>query len=258
MTDELKYIDSFNSVTLSELDTVKLMNRYDTKYLLRADRVTELLSLLKNNYKVLEVNGCRISSYDTTYLDTNDFILFHRHVTGREGRVKVRFRKYNLTGTVFLEIKEKTKKDKTVKWRINNSLKNSKFDAEAIDFINNRIDINSDRLKPVLNNSFKRITLAGFSVPERITIDLDLAFSLPSGGRSELPYIAVVELKSLDLAKRSSFSEIIRPLSIHPTGFSKYCIGSAILYDLPKKNIIKPKILLLNRIENEYYRSLSA
>ena len=254
----LNILNSFNSVRLEEMDKVKLMDRIDTKYLLPASRVPDLLKLMQGRYRVLEISNQRISSYSTIYFDTHDFTFFNQHVTERTGRFKVRFRTYNSTGNTFLEIKKKTKKGRTVKWRIENSLAGNLFNETAKEFIQTRAAIDPGSLKPVLENNFKRITFTGFDTPERITLDLDLAFRSPEGKSAEMPIVAILELKSQGVAAHSPFSRLIKQFSIYPTPFSKYCIGCAILYDLPLKSILKPKILLLNRIENEYNKSLSA
>jgi len=254
----LNILDSFNSVRLEEMDKARLMDRIDTKYLLPANRVPDLLNLMKGRYRVLEVGKQRVSSYSTVYYDTAGFTFFNQHVTGRTGRFKVRFRTYNSTGNTFLEIKKKTKKGRTVKWRIENSPAGHFFDETAKEFIKTRAAFDPGSLGQVLENNFKRITFTGFDTPERITLDLDLTFRTPEGVIAELPMIAILELKSQGFAARSPFSVLIRQFSVYPTSFSKYCTGCAILYDLPLKGILKPKILLLNRIENEYNGSLSA
>jgi len=254
----LNILDSFNSIRLEEMDKSRLMDRIDTKYLLPANRVPDLLNLMKGRFRVLEVGNQRVSSYSTVYYDTQSFTFFYQHVTARAGRFKVRFRTYNSTGTTFLEIKRKTKKGRTVKWRIENSPAEHFFDETAKEFIKTRAAFDPGSLRQVLENNFKRITFTGFDTPERITLDLDLTFSTPEGGSAELPMIAIIELKSQGVAVRSPFSAMIKQFSVYPTAFSKYCTGCSILYDLPLKGILKPKILLLNRIENEYNGSLSA
>jgi len=259
MTTELTNIlDSFKTVRLEEMDKVRLMDRFDTKFLLPAGRLPDLLKIMESRYKVLEVNGYRISSYNTVYLDTPDFLFFNQHVTDRKGRLKIRFRNYNSTGITFLEIKKKTKNDRTVKWRIENSLSGNTCDESAMEFINSHFHGISGNLRPVLVNNFKRITLISTEVHERVTLDLDLSFAEPGGNFKELLFLAVAELKSDGMAVRSPFSDIVRQFSLFSTGFSKYCVGIAMLHDLPRKNILKPKLLLLNRIENEYNGSLSA
>ena len=258
ISEIFKILDSFNSVRLGEMERVNLMDRVDTKYLLPANRVPDLLMMMQGRYRVLEINGSRISSYETVYMDTNDYFFFNQHVTGRTGRIKVRFRNYKSTGITFLEIKKKTKKNRTVKWRIENSLSDSICNDKAIEFINSHVQLSSEVLKPVLTNSFERMTFVGFNTPERITIDLNLSFSSTDGNSIGLPLIAIVELKSEGLVSRSPFSRLIKQLSSYPAGFSKYCIGCAMLYNLPLRNALKPNLLLLNRIENEYNGSISA
>jgi hypothetical protein len=258
ITEVKNILDSFNSIRLEEMDNVRLMDRIDTKYLLPANRIPDLLKMMQPGYRVLEINKFRVSSYTTIYLDTPDFTFFRQHVTGRTGRIKVRFRSYHSTGITFLEIKKKTKKNRTVKWRIENSFSGNCCDESAVEFINRHVPVNNEVLNPVLTNSFKRITLVGFNIPERVTIDMDLVYALPGGKTAGLPLVAIVELKSEGFAARTHFSRMIKQLSVYPTAFSKYCIGNALLYDLPLTNILKPKLLLLNRIENEYNGSLSA
>jgi len=254
----LNILDSFNYVRLQEMETVKIMDRYDTKIILPPNRVPDLLNLMQGRYRVLEISNKRISSYATVYLDTPDFSFFNQHVTERTGRMKVRYRTYYATGNTFLEIKKKTRKGRTVKWRIENPVSENSFNETATEFIKQRVPYDPSSLKRVLENNFKRITFTGFDTTERITLDLDISFKSPEGRSAELPLVAILELKSQGFAARSPFSRLIKQFSIYPTGFSKYCIGCAMLLDLPLKNILKPKILLLNRIENEYNGSLSA
>jgi VTC domain len=258
ISEIIKITDLFNSFRLEEMEKVKLMDRVDTKYLLPVNRVPDLLGMMHGRYMVLETSNKKISSYETVYLDTPGYYFFNQHVTGRTGRVKVRFRNYKSTGITFLEIKKKTKKDRTVKWRIENSLSDNKCDENAIEFINSHLQLDCKELKPVLTNCFERVTFSAFDRNERITVDLNLSFTSPEGNSYGMPLIAIVELKSEGLAVRSPFSSLIKQFSGYPSGFSKYCIGCAMLNDLPLKNILKPKILFINRIENEYIGSLSA
>jgi len=258
ISEIIKTLNSFNSIRLEEMERVKLMDRVDTKYLLPANRVPDLLGMMQGRYQVLETGINRISSYETVYLDTPDYYFFNQHVTDRPGRVKIRFRSYKLTGITFLEIKRKTKKGRTIKWRIENYFLDDKLNNNAVEFINSHLHIDNNELRPVLSNSFERITLAAFDRNERITVDLNNSFVSPEGNSYKMPLVAIVELKSEGPAVRSPFSRLIKQFSSYPTGFSKYCIGCAMLYDLPLKNILKSKILLINRIENEYNGSLSA
>lgn len=246
-------LKSIAPITLNEMDNVRLMNRIDLKYVLPVNRIADLLSRLEGSYRVLEINAERLFSYNTTYLDTSDYLFFNQHVTGRLERNKVRYRTYEATSTTFLEVKRTTNKNRTIKWRIENPQPDgSVYNEKANEFIDKHIPHSSSLLKPVLINRFKRITLVGSEMNERVTIDFDLSFSKPYGSFTDLPFITIIELKKERTSERTAITKILKDLSIRPTGFSKYCIGSSILYDLPHINILKSKHLLIKRIENEY------
>jgi hypothetical protein len=249
----------FSQIGLSEMDNVRLMNRTDTKYLMAVNRIPELLTKMNGYYRILEINGNRTFSYLTTYLDTTDYLFFNQHITGKLSRNKVRFRKYESTGITFLEIKKKTNKNRTIKWRIeNNPAPDGKYDSTACEFINKHIPQIPLVLKPVLFNIFRRITLVGSEIKERITLDYNISYSDPDGRRTGLPLIAVIEVKKECFTGRSRITEVLKELAVYPTGFSKYCIGNAFLNEHLRKNILKSKLLMINKIENEYNKSVFA
>jgi VTC domain len=256
LVPEIKEVlDSFIPIDLEEMDNVRLMDRIDTKFVLSVRRIPDLLIRMDGGYKALEINKSRSFSYLTTYLDTSDYLFFNQHVTGKLERNKVRYRKYETTGTTYLEVKKRTNKNRTIKWRIENNLTcDNRCDDKAFEFINEYVPQKSLMLRPVLMNSFKRITLVRSDINERITIDYDLSFSDTDGKETRLPFISIVELKRQGFSDRSPVINILKEYSIHPTSFSKYCIGTAMLNDLPRKNILKAKLLLINKIENEHNR----
>jgi hypothetical protein len=257
--DIKEILNSFTPIGLEEMDSVRLMNRVDTKYILPVTGITDFLTKMKGGYKVLAIDNNRMFSYNTTYLDTSDYLFFNQHVTGKLERNKVRYRRYEATGTTYLEVKKRTNKNRTIKWRIENDLTSTnKCDGIAYEFIKEYVPLKSLILKPILINRFSRITLVGSDFNERITIDSDLSFSDPDGNQFNLPFIAILEVKSEGFNNRSPVGNILKSFSIHPNGFSKYCIGAAILYDLPRKNILKQKFLLINKIENECNRHFYA
>lgn len=245
-------------VGLDELDKVRLMDRIDTKYVFSFLILPDLLKMLKEDYRILEINGERIFTYNTIYFDTLDHRFYFEHVKGRSVRHKIRFRQYEISGITFLEIKEKTKKNRTIKWRIRHDEDVKVSDETAMKFISDHLQIKPQELSPVLRNRFKRITLTGKNNPERITIDIDLSFLTPDGLKAAIPSVVIAELKSPGLPSRSPFYRLMKEFSVRPTGFSKYCIGNAILLNLPGKNILKSKLRLLNKIENEYKQSGAA
>jgi hypothetical protein len=246
-------LDSFVPIGLEEMDNVRLMDRLDTKYIMSVNRLPDLLRRMDGGYKALDINKNRVFAYKTTYLDTGDYLFFNQHVTGKLERSKVRYRKYENTGVTYLEVKKRTNKNRIIKWRIESDLtSDNKCDTIASDFIEEYVPEKFIKLKPVLINYFKRVTFVDPEYNERMTIDFDLSFSDIKGNQTSFPSIAIVELKRPGLIKKSSVSNILKENSIHPTSFSKYCIGTALFYDLPRKNSLKPKFLIINKIEDEY------
>jgi len=250
-------LNSLEPVDLDSLSSVRLMNRIETKYLFSATKLGDLINHLDGKYKVLEIDSLRSFPYLTTYMDTFDYLFYNQHIRGEYERHKIRYRKYEVTGISFLEVKKKTNKRRTIKWRIENNLLADSFDDQAGVFIEKHSNINSLQLKPVIENRFTRATFMSIETKERITIDYDISFrDLSSGRIIEIPFLAVAELKKESYSQFSNFTGIIKHFNIYPKRFSKYCVGSAILNDKLKRNILKQKLLLLNRIENEYISSI--
>jgi hypothetical protein len=46
----------------------------------------------------------------------------------------------------------------------------------------------------------------------------------------------------------------MKKMGLHRSSFSKYCMAMALVNDVPKQNTLKPKLLLLNKIKDEYDR----
>jgi hypothetical protein len=258
LVPEIKEVlDSFIPISLNEMDNVRLMDRIDTKYVLSVQKIPDLLHRIDGGYSALEINGNRFFSYLTTYLDTSEYLFFNQHVTGKLERNKVRFRKYETTGTTYLEVKKTTNKNRTIKWRFENDLNpHNKCDDKACEFIKKYIPCESLKLQPVLISSFKRVTLVRSAISERITIDYDLSFSDTMGNKTNFPFLAIIELKQQGSFYRSPVANILKESLVYPTSFSKYCIGTSIFYDHPKKNILKTKLLLINKIQNEHNKTL--
>ncbi|HOQ58533.1 MAG TPA: VTC domain-containing protein, partial [Bacteroidales bacterium] len=65
-------LSRFSPILLEEMGKVKLMNRIDTKYIARVDRLIPLLEEMTTGYYAQEINGKRIARYHTLYMDTPD------------------------------------------------------------------------------------------------------------------------------------------------------------------------------------------
>ncbi len=245
---------SFSKISLEEMDSVKLMDRTDTKYVFSSFRLPQLLTNLNGDYRILEIGGERAFSYHTTYLDTPGYLFFNQHVTGKLARHKIRFRKYETSGITFLEVKKKTNRNRTVKWRIADDLPpDGTYSTAACEFIEKHIPYRPLDLKSVLISTFTRMTFTGTGISERVTIDWDISYSGREGKVAGLPSIAVVEVKKESFSERSRITEILKASAIYPAGFSKYCIGNALLNEQLRTNSLKPTILMINKIQNEHH-----
>lgn len=236
-------LEIFEAISLEQMDEVSLMKRVDTKFVVNQDILPELLASLKSNYRILEIGGNRMMTYDSTYFDTreNDFYLAHHNK--RTSRVKVRIRNYVESNLSFLEVKLKNNKGLTVKKRIKISQGEKKLNSEALSFIE-QATLQKWELNPKLTNKFNRFTLASTSEKERVTFDLNLDYN----GVIHNQKLAIIELKQERLNRNSTLFKVLKCAYIHPYSISKYCIGMAILHPDLKQNIFKHKLLTLNKI----------
>jgi hypothetical protein len=250
-----KLLSLFVPIGLNEMDDVSLMNRVETKYVFSANKLPDLLEQLSNSYKILDIELMRVFPYRTTYLDTSDLLFFSQQMRGKLNRHKVRYRCYESTGLSFLEIKKRTNKNRTIKWRIESRLNTNPPDENAAAFFKEYLPHDYRELNPVLINQFNRITLVGTNAEERVTFDYDIGFTNMGGRIAELPFLAVAELKRDQDSGKSLFGTVMKQQGLRPTRFSKYCIGSVLTADIIRKNSIKPNLLLINKIKDEYTMS---
>ena len=96
----------FDPITLEEMESVKLMNRVDTKFVASLSQLASILELAKAEYYAQQIEGIRINRYDTLYYDTPELTMYTQHHDRRMVRQKVRIRTYvDSDGLTFLEIK---------------------------------------------------------------------------------------------------------------------------------------------------------
>lgn len=244
-------VSRFERITLPEMDSVKLMDRMDTKYLAPFHLLPEILSEAKEFYKILEVNGERINTYDTLYYDTDSLNLYYNHHSGRRNRYKVRFRNYVSSGVSFFEIKHKTNKGRTFKTRIKqpNAFEET-IAGDKADFLENTTPISAGELKGNLWVHYKRMTLVNKNTPERITIDIELNFR-NNEHESQFEKLVVVEVKQ-PKAGGSPIKEILKKHNLRPGALSKYCLGVMTTHPEVRYNRFKRKFLHLKKIISQY------
>ena len=96
-----KCLSTYSPISLDEMDSVKLMNRVDTKYVCHEAQIPAILEAAKDDYRVQEVIGKRIATYDTVYYDTDGLEMYMRHHDQQLNRRKVRIRTYMDTGAEY-------------------------------------------------------------------------------------------------------------------------------------------------------------
>lgn len=236
-------ISKFQPISLCEMGGIKLMNRTDTKFVTSIDKLMVLLQMASLEYRVQEIDGKRNMNYATIYYDSKDYIFYNAHHDGHAGRQKVRIRSYVDSSLNFLEVKTKDNHGKTHKKRIN-----LQSDHKVMDFLSQNLQIDPRLLEQKIKNTFHRITLVNQAKTERLTIDTDLEFfNLTTSMKCTLPQLAIIELKR-DGLQHSPILDMLRQLRIHPSGFSKYCIGEVLTNPNLRKNRMKPRIQKLMKI----------
>ena len=70
---------SFEPITLAQMESVKLMNRIDTKYAVSMAVLPAILEAAQADYYAQEIDGKRIATYDTMYYDTDSLDMYIRH-----------------------------------------------------------------------------------------------------------------------------------------------------------------------------------
>ncbi|MFZ1664675.1 MAG: polyphosphate polymerase domain-containing protein [Flavobacteriales bacterium] len=234
-------LQRFAPIKLAEMDAVQLLVRMDTKYVFGAHRLTELLEELLPEYRLLEVNGVRGIDYQTRYFDTPALKHYFDHHNGRPLRSKVRVRRYGGSGLCVLEVKRKTGRGGTDKRRTPLQEYPDRLSTEHGAFVASHAG-SAEQLAPVLDNAFHRLTLVHRVRLERLTIDMDIAFS-HLGATNEMTGLCVAELKEGRTGHGSPFAAIMRRWAVPPVSFSKYCIGIALLRPALKHNTFKPVLL---------------
>ena len=240
-------------ITLEEMKSVRLMKRTDTKFVTNLAKLEELLELTVGTYSAQHNNGKCIAGYRTVYWDTPvTHEMFRQHHCAHFPRTKVRARTYLDSGHSFLEVKKKDNHGKTRKKRIEvptiEAVINERYGEE---FLTERTGYSFSDIVPTIENAFHRITLVNEAKTERLTIDFGIRFiNHETGETGSADNLVVIELKR-DGRMHSPILALLRQLRIKPSGFSKYCIGSAITNDGLKINLFKKRLHRYEKIKGK-------
>ncbi len=252
----ISILEGFEGLSLDEVNKASLMRRKDKKYLFGVQQLSLLLDLVRDDYRVLDIDGHRAQHYHTCYFDTDKVEMYHKHHRGIANRHKIRIRRYGASDLHFLEVKRKNAKGVTNKKRVRTDgmdhallLKEEKFLQSCSPYV-------GEGMTPTMENRFHRITLVSHSQTERVTLDYNLSFSSRlSDQELKLPGIAIAEIKYEGKLLGSSMHAALRKNRIAPNRFSKYAIGMALLHDDLKQNRFKRRVRKVHEINNDYQTS---
>ena len=251
-TRVVELLDLLPPITLDEMKDIKLMNRIDKKYLATIGQLEQLLVMAQGKYMVQEIEGKRYNRYHTIYLDTPDEEMYTEHHNGRIVRQKVRVRTYLDSGDTFLEVKNKNNHGRTKKKRITVKSLHTLHEDDGDVLLSKYSKYLLADLVPKVENRFERITLVNMAKTERLTIDCHVKFHhWETDIHDTFDRLVIIELKR-DGNVYSPVKDMLRELRIKPSGFSKYCIGSALTNPTLKRNRFKSRFVKINKLLNNH------
>lgn len=218
-------------IGLDELEqTAALLDRVDRKYLVRAGQLPEIVAAVATPMRVLEIHDVRAFEYRSTYFDTPDLISYHQAARRRPRRFKVRTRRYDSTGTCWIEAKLRDRHGRTVKERLEHDPSDEMtLTPTARTFLAgfDTIDEHVGTLAPSLTTEYQRATL---SCGQRVTLDVDLTYRHPGGAQLATfgvdDDVMIVETKSAT-RQPGPFDRALWASGVRPAVVSKYGIGIA-------------------------------
>ncbi|MBI4932174.1 MAG: polyphosphate polymerase domain-containing protein [Bacteroidetes bacterium] len=246
-------INKFEPITLAEMESVKLMERVDSKYVFPFLQLPRILDGMASTYRLLSINDIRIHRYESLYYDTKDFQLYGRHELGKLNRWKLRFRRYaDSGGLTFFEIKFKNSKERTIKNRVKMKEIGNRIEGKADDFLKKITSFSAEMFEPKIWVNYSRMTFVNKFSQERLTIDTNLHFikAAPDGNiiEARFPQMVIAEAKREKASSVSEFIRMVRMGAIRESGISKYCFGIYNLFDSVKKNNFKPRVRFIHKM----------
>ena len=253
----LDSLKEYEHINLSQLNSVELLNRSDTKYIFNEKYLLPIISDLKSHYNLLQIASENIYLYTTTYYDTLDYLFYKQHQNGNKKRFKIRKRSYSSSSDIYFEIKEKNNKDKTIKNRFPFNGKLADLDDLAKSAILKSTGLGVDELEATLEVQFFRFTMSDKNFKERVTIDTQINVKKNELSKS-FDRLVIAEVKQDSYNSRSEFFKILKKYKIFQSGFSKYCMGLINLNNNLKHNRFKPQLMKLNKILKNNYKDINA
>ena len=233
-------IGDLPTIDLPELlERAALQDRVDRKYLLPIGEMHLLVKALRDDARVLQIDGRRDFAYESVYFDTPDLVCYLQAARRRRRRFKVRTRTYVDAAECYLEVKTRDHRGHTVKYRQTHDAglptiltPDGKDFTDLIVTTTNAAGQGYLDLSPTLITDYRRRTLFIPSSNSRLTIDTDLRWTLDSGATVALPGMSIIETKTA--SRPSAADRLLWRTGRRPTLISKYGTGLAALRpDLP-------------------------
>ena len=247
---QIRVLEEFAAASPELLAARSLLSRVDTKCMLAATTLEGVLESLLDDYAILLARGGGPARYRTLYLDTPQYRSLEDHHRGRRPRFKARIRHYPDRELSYLEVKEKTPANQTRKSRRRIPYGEESLDPEGLQFLDDLLPVRARDLVHTLRTEFERITLLGHRTKERVTLDLNPAFTSPHD-RASFPAAVIVEVKQERFQPRSPFLMALRAHRIFPVSVSKYCTAAALLLPEVRMNGYRDTVRALGRIGDE-------
>jgi len=236
----------FSPAVAGDMPSSTLQRRFDTKFVAHARCLPELLALLQPDYRLLRAEGAALARYKTLYFDAPGYATVMAHHRGRRPRKKVRIRHHVDRRLSFLEVKAKTGAERTDKKRRPLPFGCEQLGADERAFLAAHGAPQPDALQATLRTDFDRITLIG-SGSERVTIDVDLAFSSADEVEA-LEGLCIVEVKQERLMPRSPAMLALRHCRARRRRISKYCTAASLLVSELRLGRFKPALRAARRV----------
>lgn len=220
------------------------INRFEVKYFVATTAVPRLLDELAP-YTQADANADPAQGYPvfSVYWDTDDLKFFWEKIEGVKSRRKLRFRRYEHSDTVYIEVKQRedrTLHKRRLKWPLDRVLqvfgtgRGLDWSSLGDDPVAREVALMIDRLslRPTVGVRYRRRALFGAFDPElRVTCDsrlvyrtapVDLARPFTSGAYILDPRVSVLEIKYDNRVPRW-LTKLICRHGLKMIRMSKYC-----------------------------------
>lgn len=241
-------LDSFDPITLDQMNEVKLLDRMDLKFTFRKSQLAEILQKAKEHYYVLIINDQTFGHYETRYFDTPEYEMYRLHHNGKKNRNKVRFRTYLDSGISYFEVKFKTNKGRTIKTRVKSPFLEYQIAGKSTNLLERDTKYQDKDLVEAIRVYYNRITLVSKGMNERLTIDFAMNYH-KDGKTKRFDNLIIAEIKQ-DKSGISPFRDIMREYRVKNISLSKYCLGVASLVPNVKINNFKYRLNYVNKLSD--------